>query len=71
MIYYSLLSLMYKVYQMGKDASALLSLLSLGLERKMKCYNEYFIHGYVFYTKKYKHERKTYNIGVCVKGIDL
>jgi len=34
---------------MGKSASVSLSLLSLGPERKVKCYNEY---GYVFHTKE-------------------
>jgi hypothetical protein len=40
----------------------------LDIERKVKCYNEYFINGYVFYTKEYGQDRKIYNIGVCVKG---
>jgi hypothetical protein len=46
-----------------------LSSLSLGPERKFKCYNEYFVNGYVFHTEEYGHERKTYNNGVCVKGL--
>jgi len=37
-------------------------------ERKVKCYNEYFVNGYVFHTEEYGHERKTYNNGVCIKG---
>jgi hypothetical protein len=41
--------------------------LSLGLERKVKCYNRYFVNGYVFHTEKYGHGRKAYNSGVCVK----
>jgi len=45
-----------------------LSLLCLGFERKVKFYNEYFVNGYVFQTDDCKHGRKTYNIGVCVKG---
>jgi len=45
-----------------------LSSLSLGPERKVKCYNKYFVNGYVFHTKEYGHVRKTYNNGVCVKG---
>jgi hypothetical protein len=45
-----------------------LSLLSLGPERKVKCYNKYLVNGYVFHTKEYSHGRKTYNNGVCVKG---
>jgi hypothetical protein len=61
---------MYKVYQMGRNANASLSLLGLGLglERKVKCYNKYFVNGYVFQTEEYGHGRKTYNNGVCVKG---
>jgi len=59
--------LIYKVYQLGRNASATLSLLSLGLERKMKCYNEYFVNEYVFHTGEYGQGRKTYNNGVCVK----
>jgi hypothetical protein len=53
---------------MRKNASVSLSLLSLGPKRKVKCYNEYFINGYVFHTEEYEHGRKTYNSGVCVKG---
>jgi hypothetical protein len=59
---------MYKVYQIERNASVSFSLLSLGLERKVKCYNGYFANEYVFHTKEYMHERKTYNNGVCVKG---
>ena len=51
----------------GSDAISL-SLLSLGPERKVKCYNEYFVNGYVFHTEKYGHGRKTYNNNVCIKG---
>ena len=53
---------------MRKSASMSLSSLSLGPERKFKCYNGYFVNGYVFHTKEYGHGRKTYNSGVCVKG---
>jgi hypothetical protein len=53
---------------MGRSAAISLSLLSLGYERKVKCYNEYFVNGYVFHTEEYEHGRKTYNSGVCVKG---
>jgi hypothetical protein len=60
--------LIYKVYQIGGSAAISLSLLSLGPERKVKCYNRYFVNGYVFYTEKYRHERNTYNNGVCIKG---
>jgi hypothetical protein len=45
-----------------------LSLLSLGRERKVKCYNEYFVNGYVFHTEEYRDGRKTYNNCVCIKG---
>jgi hypothetical protein len=58
----------YKVYQMGRSAPKSLSSLSLGPERKCKCYNEYFVNGYVFHTEEYGQGRKTYNNGVCVKG---
>jgi hypothetical protein len=50
----SLLYLIYQVYKLGRNVSATLSLLSLGLERKVKCNNGYFINGYVFYTKEYE-----------------
>jgi hypothetical protein len=53
---------------MGGSAAISQSLLSLGPERKVKCYNEYFFNGYVFHTEEYGHERKTYNNGVCIKG---
>ena len=53
---------------MGGIATISQSLLSLGLERKVKCYNGYFVNGYVFHTKEYEHGRKTYNINVCIKG---
>jgi hypothetical protein len=58
---------MYKVYQMGKKVSVSLSLQSLGSERKVKCYNRYFVNGYVFHTEEYRHGKKTYNSSVCVK----
>jgi len=51
----------------GSDAISL-SLLSLGPERKVKCYNGYFVNGYVFHTEEYGHGKKTYNNGVCIKG---
>ena len=53
---------------MGRSASKSLSSLSLGPERKFKCYNGYFVNGYVFHTEEYGQERKTNNYGVCVKG---
>jgi len=53
---------------MERSAAKSLSSLSLGPERKVKCYNRYFINGYMFHTEEYGHGRKTYNSGVCVKG---
>jgi hypothetical protein len=53
---------------MGASATISLSLLSLGPERKVKCYNRYFVNGYIFHTEEYRHERKTYNSGICIKG---
>jgi len=53
---------------MGGSAAISPSLLSLGPERKVKCYNGYFVNGYVFHTEEYGHGRKTYNNGVCIKG---
>ena len=53
---------------MGGSAAISLSLLGLGPERKVKCYNRYFINGYVFHTEEYGHGRKIYNNGVCIKG---
>jgi len=59
---------MYKVYQLERNVSATLSLLSLSLKRKVKCYNEYFLNGYVFHNEEYESGRKIYNNGVCIKG---
>jgi hypothetical protein len=42
---------MYQIYQLVGNASVTLNLLSLGPERKMKCYNEYFINGMYFILK--------------------
>jgi len=53
---------------MGGSAAISLSLLCLGPKRKVKCYNGYFVNGYVFHTEEYGHGRKTYNNGVCIKG---
>jgi len=53
---------------MGRSAPKSLSSLSLGPERKCKCYNGYFFNGYVFHTEEYGQGRKTYNSSVCVKG---
>jgi len=58
----------YKVYQIRWSAAKSLSSLSLDPERKVKCYNGYFVNGYVFHIEEYRHGRKTYNIDVCVKG---
>jgi len=69
LVYFSLMYIIYKVYQMRRSVAKSLSSLSLGPERKVKCYNEYFINGYVFHTEEYGHGRKTYNNGVCVKGL--
>jgi hypothetical protein len=60
--------MIYKVYQTGRSAAISLSSLSPGPERKVKCYNEYFVNGYVFHTEEYGNGRKAYNIGVYVKG---
>jgi hypothetical protein len=65
---YSFMYITYKVYQMGRSVAKSLSSLSLGPERKVKCYSGYFVNGYVFHTEEYGHGRKTYNNGVCVKG---
>ena len=54
---------------MGGSSVISLSLLSLGLERKVKCYNGYFVNGYFFHIKEYEHGRKTYNNGVCINGL--
>jgi len=53
---------------MERSAPKSLFSLSLGPERKCKCYNEYFVNGYVFHTEEYGQGRKIYNRGVCVKG---
>ena len=53
---------------MGRSASKSLSSLSLGPERNVKCYNGYFVNGYVFHTEEYEQGRKIYNCSVCVKG---
>jgi hypothetical protein len=59
---------MYKVYQLERNVSATLSLVSLSLKRKVKCYNWYFFNGYVFHNEEYEPGRKIYNNGVYVKG---
>ena len=44
---------MYQIYQLRGNANNSLNLLCLVPERKVKCYNEYFINRYVFHTKEY------------------
>ena len=53
---------------MGRSVVISLSSLSLSPERNVKCYNGYFVNGYVFHIEEYEDGRKTYNIGVCIKG---
>ena len=43
LIHCSLLYMIYKIYQMGRSVAISLSSLSLGPERKVKCYHRYFI----------------------------
>ena len=52
---------------MGMNVSATLCLLCLGPKRKVKCYNRYFVNGYVFHNEEYRQGWNTYNSGVCVK----
>jgi len=59
---------MYQVYQLRWNVSVTLNLLWLGPERKVKCYNGYFINEHVFYIEEYGHSRKTYNNEIYVKG---
>ena len=59
---------MYQDYKLGGNNSVILSLLSLGPERKVKCYNEYFINEHMFHIEEYRHGRKTYNNRLYVKG---
>jgi hypothetical protein len=44
---------MYPIYQLKGNASGSLNLLCLGLEKKIKCYNKYFINEYIFHIKNY------------------
>ena len=39
----------------------------MGLERKVRCYNKYFVNEYVFHTEEYERDWKTYNSGVFIK----
>ena len=59
--------IIYRVYQLEENDSESLQLLCLGITRKVKCYNEYFINKYIFHTKKYDQGRKTCNSRICVK----
>ena len=60
---------MYQDYQSRENVSVTFSLLSLGPKRKVKCHNEYFINGHVFYIEEYEYGRKKkHNNGVYVKG---
>ena len=43
---------------MGGSAAISLSLLSMGPERKVKCYNRYFFNGYMFHTEEYEHGKR-------------
>jgi hypothetical protein len=61
--------IMYRVYQLGGNASDSLNLLCLGLERKVNCYNGYFINEYILHTEEYGQGKKTYNSKICVKGL--
>jgi hypothetical protein len=38
---------MYQVYRMRENTSGSLVLLYMGPNNKAKCYNEYFVNGYV------------------------
>jgi len=58
---------MYQVYKLRENVVVTLSSLSLGPERKVKYYNEYFINGQVFHIEEYGKGRKTYNSEVYVK----
>jgi hypothetical protein len=44
---------MYYVYQLEGNASVTWSLLTLGPEKKMKCYNGYSINEHLFDTEEY------------------
>jgi hypothetical protein len=60
---------MYHVYQLEGNVFVTLSLPSPGPERKVKCFNGYFVKGHMFDTEEYGQRRKTYNNEVCVKGL--
>ena len=44
---------MYYIYQLEGNACITWSLLTLGLEKKVKCYNGYSINEHVFNTEEY------------------
>jgi hypothetical protein len=52
---------------MRGNVSNSLNLLCFDTDRKVKCYNGYFINRYVFHTEEYDQGRKTYNSGVYFK----
>jgi len=60
--------ILYQVYRLRGNTSVTLNLLCLGPERKIKCYNDYFINEHIFYIKEYDHTKNTYNNEVFVKG---
>jgi len=43
------------VYQMRSNAIGSLNLLCLGIEKKIKYFNIYFVNRYVFHTEEYDH----------------
>ena len=45
-----------------------LKLLSLGLKRKIQCYNGYFTNENDFQSKDYKEGKNTYSNEICIKG---
>lgn len=45
-----------------------LNFLYLNLERKVQCYNEYFINGYIFHIEEYGEGINIYNSKVCING---
>jgi hypothetical protein len=49
------------------NTSVTLNLLCLGPERKIKCYNEYFINEHVFDIEEYDYSKNTYNNEVLLR----
>jgi ABC-type uncharacterized transport system permease subunit len=61
---------MYYIYQLGRNVNVILSLLSLSLKRKVKCYNEYFFNEHVFHTEEYRQvERHITVMFVLIDGL--